>query len=94
MNYFQKVSYKADILNELVNELDNKERGVKLESVRVGEYQATDYKTGELRWEDEAKTIPVMYGQWDTQEKAELTEEDNAKLAIIDEIRKSLTKLV
>lgn len=58
--------------------------------------QAKSWKTGELLWEDEEKTIPRYESEWDYVPipEEELTDEAKAKVEAIKEIETTLEKLI
>ena len=87
-----------DVLERLMNTIDSIENETTTEYRVVGksEEQMTNWKTGELMWEDEEKTVPKMrdeYGYVDLTED-ELTDENRATLEAIKVVKEVLEKLV
>ena len=62
--------------------------------VAKSDKQATHWKTGELLWEDEEKTIPKYEDIYDYVDKEELDDEDKAKITAVDRIIDALCDLV
>ena len=98
MNKIQMKKAMLDIIEELYKSLDDTEKNVTYSYEAVGkeEEQATDWRTGELRWEDEEKTIPYYKNKYDyvKRDEADFSDYDKAKLEAIAEIRKALDKLI
>ena len=95
----QKLRVKKEVISfieVIFDVLDQREDNVRKDylPVRDSDEQDTHWKTGELLWEDEEKTIPKMKKVYDYVEKPELTDEDKAKLEAIEVIRTALEKLV
>jgi hypothetical protein len=97
-NKIQMKKAMLDILEGLYNSLDVSEKEVAYSYEVVGkeEEQATDWKTGELKWEDEEKTIPYYKNKYDyvKRDESEFDDYDRAKLDAINEVRKALDKLI
>ena len=95
-NKFKEMQIKAEILNELYEVVESKERYYCSEYKPVGEKQACDWRTGELFWEDEEHTIPKMEKVWDYVPKNEedLTEEDKLRLKACQQIKAQLEKMI
>ena len=93
---FDEKRIEAEILGELFKFVEEKEVGIKRDYCIVGHYdeQDTHWKTGELLWEDEAKTIPKMKAKWDYVDKKELSETDEMCLAVCRRIKSSLEKMI
>lgn len=85
-----------DLLQKILSTLDSEENDTKMEYRATGktETQKKHWKTGELLWEDEEKTIPVYETKYDYVEKEEFSEDDKAKLEAINQIRTAIEKLV
>lgn len=86
------------VLEKLADSLEAQKKDVLTDYRIIGkeDKQATNWKTGELLWEDDEKTIPHyadMWGYVDIPEE-ELTEEAKATLKAIEEVEKSLEKLI
>ena len=87
-----------EVLERLWNELDAqlKDATFSYEIVGKEEEQATDWRTGELQWEDEEKTIPVYrnkYGYVPIPEE-KLTDDQYATVQAVATVRAMLEKLV
>ena len=95
----QKLKLKKEmieLLQVIISVLDQKEEDTKKDYLPVGELdeQDTHWRTGELLWEDEEKTIPKKKKKYDYIEKPELDENDLAKIEAINQIRVAIEKLV
>ena len=95
-NKFKEKQILAEILNELYEEVESKERSAHTSYQPIGERQATNWKTGELVWEDEEHTIPKMEKYWDYVDKADedLTEEDRIRIKVCQHIKSQLEKMI
>lgn len=95
-NKFEEKRILAEVLNELYDDVQRKEDSVHTEYKIVGEEQAKDWRTGELKWEDEEKTIPTMTNKWDTVSKADedLTDEDKLKIKVYQYVKSQLEKML
>lgn len=87
-----------DVLERLMTTIDSIEKDATIEYRVIGksEEQAKDWKTDELLWEDEEKTVPKMrdeYGYVDLTED-EMTDESLATLEAIKTVKEVLEKLV
>ena len=100
MNTDKIVAKKAflTVLEKLAESLESQKRDVLTDYKVIGkeEKQATNWKTGELLWEDEEKTIPKYDNKWGYVDIPEekLTEEAKATLKAIEEVEKALEKLI
>ena len=87
-----------DVLEKLMTELDTIEKNTTTEYRAVGksEEQMTNWKTGELLWEDEEKTVPKMCDKYDYVDltEDEMTDENIATLEAIKTVKEILEKLV
>ena len=87
-----------DVIETIVEKLEDMREDTVMDFRKVGktETQAKSWNTGELLWEDEAKTIPKYEDKWEhvklTDE--ELSDDKKATLQAIDEIEKALDKLI
>lgn len=99
LNVFQVNKVKMEILERLYASLLEMEKDAATDYRIVGkeDEQATDWRTDELLWEDEEKTIPKYRDKWDhvelTKEELDERPEARAKLAAIIEVKKYLEKL-
>lgn len=100
MNTDKIVAKKAylSVLEKLADSLEAQRKDVLTDYRVIGkeDTQATNWKTGELLWEDEEKTIPKYDNKWgyvDIPEE-ELSAEAKATLKAIDDVEKSLEKLI
>ena len=93
---FDEKRIEAIILGELYKFIEEKEMNTKREYRIVGVYDEQDkhWKTGELLWEDEEKTIPKMRDKWEYVDKEELTEEEELYLQVCRRVKSSLEKMV
>ena len=97
VNKFKAMQAKAEILDELYARVQEKHKDAFQEYRSTGEQeQCTDWRTDELLWEDEEKTIPKMrdvYGWFDIPEN-ELTEERLAKIWACETLLEALEKML
>jgi DNA gyrase inhibitor GyrI len=95
-NKFQEKKYLAEVLNELYESVDHKEQDIHYTYQVVGEEQAKDWRTDELLWLDEEKTIPKMRDKWANISKSEdeITEEDKMKIKVCQYIKTQLEKML
>ena len=97
-NKFKEKQYVAELLNKLYCDIEREEKDCMQEYRRVGttDVQETHWKTGELLWLDEEKTIPKMRDKWDYVQKSEeeMTEDDYAKLKACQYIKTQLEKMI
>lgn len=95
---FKEKQYTAELLDKLYREIEAEEENCRQEYCKVGttDEQERHWKTGELLWEDEEKTIPKMKDQWDYVMKSEeeLTEDDYAKMKACQYIKSMLEKMI
>ena len=78
-----------DVLNEII-----KDKTMEFAVVGKEEEQASHWKTGELLWEDEEKTIPKYRDRYDYVPKAELDEDDQITIDVCKAFIKKLDKLI
>lgn len=95
------IKVKKEVLSLLESfecTLSSREQDARQEYTEVGlsDEQKTDWRTGELLWEDEEKTIPIYKPIYDYVDKkeSELDDDDRAKLEAIDIVRKALNALI
>lgn len=97
INKFKERQIEAEILGELYEKLENdlKYTTKSYEHVGKEDEQATDYRTGELRWEDEEKTIPYYRDRYDYVDIPEekLSDEQRLKVKVIKNIMAKLEKM-
>ena len=97
-NKFMENKFLAEALCEVYEAVVQKEKDIRQEYRRVGfeEEQATDWRTGELLWEDEEKTVPKYRDKYDyvNKDDSELTDEDWAKINAYQYIMSQLEKML
>lgn len=97
-NKFKEKQIMAEILEELYTSVENKEKDAHREYKVIGkeDKQAKDWRTGELKWEDEEHTIPVMEDKWGYVDKAEdaMSEEDIIRIKVCQYIKTQLEKMI
>ena len=97
-NKFKEKQYVAEILGRLYSQVLSEEKDCVQDYRRVGvtDVQETHWKTGELLWEDEEKTIPKMRDKWDyvAKSKEDMNEDDYAKLSACQYIKTQLEKML
>ena len=81
----------SKVLDEMNNDATTDYRVVGKE-----EEQATNWKTGELLWEDEECTIPRYRDKWDSVvlKEDEMTEDKRAMVLAISHMRAELDKMI
>lgn len=96
MNKFEEKKIEAEVLSELYETVLSKEKSIRSDYEAAGEEQAKDWKTGELLWEDEEKTVPKVRTVWKevTRTDDELSEDDRNRLRIYSNLRTKLEKLL
>lgn len=89
---------ELEVYEALLNELDQLEKGTMTDFRIIGtsDEQETDWRTGELKWEDEEKTIPKYRSIWGDVEltEDEMSEERIAKRKAIASIRAAIEKMI
>ena len=95
-NYFQRKSIEASELGEVYNYIATRinDYNSKWDVIRVTYEQKKHWKTGELMWEDEEQTIPMMekeYGEV-PKEPEDYTEEDHIRIETLEKVQKLLEK--
>ena len=92
----QEKRAQLEILQQLFDRLKSIEQDCLQSYERVGEEQATDWRTGELKWEDEEKTVPKMTGKYEYIPKSveDMDDDEYAKYLAVDHIRTILEKLI
>lgn len=89
---------QLEIIGEMLDKLEAKKKEITTDFRIVGkeDEQATNWKTGELLWEDEEQTIPKMRDKWADVEipEEEWTDEIVAKVNAITEIAEKLRKMI
>lgn len=97
-NKFKEKQYQAEILGELYETLERLEKNHTTEYRQVGvsDVQDRHWRTEELLWEDDEKTIPKMKTIWDyvPKDESELTEDDRLHIHIIYTIKAQLEKMI
>ena len=97
-NKFKEKQFMAEILDRLYREVQNEEDNCSQDYRKVGvtDEQDKNWRTGELLWEDEEKTIPKMKEKWDYVRKSEedMDEDDYAKIRACQYIKTQLEKMI
>lgn len=97
-NRFGKMRVQAEVLEKLEEQLNDILRFASCEYKVVGkeEEQSTDWKTGELLWEDEEHTIPKYRDRFDyvPLPEEELPDECRLRVEVCKEFIKKLDKLI
>jgi hypothetical protein len=98
MNKFMEAKIKAEVLCDVYEMIfdEARRRCMRYEIVEENYRQATDWRTGEPKWEDEEKTIPKMEDRYDFVEipEEEMTEEEQIKRDVYDLILKKIETLL
>ena len=97
-NKFMEKKFLVEALCEVYETVVQREKDIRQEYRRVGfeEEQAKDWRTGELLWEDEEKTVPKYRDKYDyvNKDDSELTDEDWAKIKAYQYIMSQLEKML
>lgn len=97
-NKFKEKQFTAEILSTLYEQVEACERSRKTDYRKVGvtDQQATHWKTGELLWNDEEQTDPIMKEIWDHVEKdeADLSQDDKLYIKVCQQIKAQLEKMI
>ena len=97
INKFMERKIEAEILSDLYEELERMERNAtkRYEAVGKETVQAKDYRTDELLWEDEEKTIPKYHNRYDYVDvpEEELSDEEKLRAKVIRNLKSKLEKL-
>lgn len=93
---FQTMATQAQVLTKIEALLEEiiKDTSMTLDVVGKEDEQATSWKTGELLWEDEEKTIPKYRDRYDYVPKKELDEDDQCMIDVCKGFLKKLDKLI
>lgn len=95
---FEMMKAQAEVLTKMDNLLDEIIRDKMMDYRVVGKEteQAKDWRTGELKWEDDEKTIPCFKDKWDyvAKEEDEISEEDRIMIEVCKAFSKKLEKLI
>ena len=95
---FEMMKAQAEVLTKMDNLLDEIIRDKTMDYRVVGkeEEQAKDWRTGELKWEDDEKTIPYFKDKWDyvAKDEDEISEEDRIMIEVCKAFSKKLDKLI
>lgn len=97
-NKFKEKQHLAELLDQLYRVVQTEEDNCRQEYRKVGttDEQEKHWKTGELLWEDEEKTIPKMRDKWDYVMKSdeEMGEDDYAKIKACQYLKAQLEKMI
>ena len=89
---------QLDVIEKLLEALDDVKKNTKCDFKVVGkkDEQARNWRTGELLWEDDEKTVPKYEDKYDYVPipEDELSEERKAKLGVIHDIKKIINSLI
>jgi hypothetical protein len=97
VNKFKAMQAKAEILDELYVRVQERYKSAFQEYRNTGKQeQAVDWKTSELLWEDEEKTIPKMKDVYDFVDvpEDELSEDQLAKIWACETLLEALEKML
>lgn len=97
-NNFEKKAAEVQILSDIIGYLNEKLKDLTTNYQPIGKKteQAKDWRTGELKWEDEEHTIPYYEDEWGYVDVPEDELNDKTKLLVnaCKDIAKKLEKLV
>ena len=95
---FEKIRYKAEVLNDVYRMLESKEKDLHTEYRATGKTteQAKDWSTGELLWEDEEKTIPKYRDKYEDVEipDDELSDERKKRIGVLVALKTAIEKMM
>ena len=94
MTKFAEKRILCEKLEEINAVIEGKIHDVMYTYEYLGDVQAKDWRTGELLWDDEEKTIPKMESSWGDKLKEDLTEEEEAKIEALKKIQQTLEKML
>ena len=92
----QQKRAELEILESLFRSVESIEKDACQRFEQTGKEQDKDWRTGELKWEDEEKTIPKMTSKWEYVPITEddMTDEEYAKYVAVASIKAHLEKLL
>lgn len=96
-NKFETAKVKAEILERVYNSVKDMRDQVTRDWRDLGTtHQEKNWRTDELVWEDEEKTIPHMVKDYGYVDKTsdEYTEADKIQMKVLDEVLAYIEKLV
>lgn len=97
-NTIKTKAMRASILENIYDYLESKIRdeGCRYEEVGKKNEQAKDWRTGELKWDDDEKTIPHYDSIYDYVPipESELDESTTMRIAVLRAIQDDLIKLI
>lgn len=97
-NRFAVMKAQAEVLEKMDNFLQEiiKDHNMRYEVVGKEDEQAVDWRTNELKWEDDEKTIPYYKDRWDyvPVPEDEMTDEDKVIIEVCRNFSKKLEKLI
>ena len=87
---------ELEVLEKLFEILNRDEEDAFQRYEKVGVEQQKDWRTGELKWEDEDCTIPKMTDKYDYVpiKESEMSDEEYAKYMAISAVKAVLEKMV
>lgn len=93
-NVFEEKAVVANELGRIYEYLQSRLNDLNTKYDVIGQSQATNWKTGELLWEDEEQTIPKMSNDYGTVPKIaeDYTDDDRIRIATIEKVMKMLEK--
>lgn len=95
-NKFKEKQILAEILSDLYTNVEAQEKCARMNYEPVCEEQDKDWRSGELLWEDEEKTIPKMTKKWDYVPKSEdeMCEDDKVRIKMCQFVKTQLEKMI
>ena len=91
---FKEAKIRADVLQEVYESLEEKIRNTKQYwgVIKKDDHQKIDWRTNEPIFDD--NDLPVMEDKYDYIDKDELTEDDELRIKVLQDIIKSIEKLL
>ena len=91
---FKEAKIRADVLQEVYESLEEKIRNTKQYwgVIKKDDHQKVDWRTNEPVFDD--NDLPVMEDKYDYIDKDELTEDDELRIKVLQDIIKSIEKLL
>ena len=95
-NKFEEKRIEVEMLGRLYKTVESEIIDVQHEYKVTGKSteQAKNWRTGELLWQDDEHTVPLMADVYGSVEKEELSEYDQLRIAVYKRILTALEKMI
>ena len=94
MNDLERKAYAATVLSDLYKSLQSREEDIATTYTVIGEEPKKVWNGNEYEQVFDENGKPVMKDKWGNVPKAELSEDDEDRLAVLRELMKKLTKMI